>query len=320
MPKGVMWRAEDIFFAAMGGGNYGGPGIEKPEDIQTDVSANPGVSFALAPLMHGNAQWSTFVALFGGNTVTLNASRQFDADEIWDLVERENVNVISLVGDAMARPLVDTLARPHRAAVAVRARVGRRDPLPGNQAGAQRACAERRDHRRIRGVGDRAPTARSKSTGKGPRFQMNEWTTVITEAGDIAPVGEVGLLARARPRTGRLLQGRGEDRGDVHRTARRALGDPRRPGRHRGRRQDQRARPRLAVHQHRRREGLPRRGRSRAEEPPRRLRRGGRRRSRRTLGRDGRGGGRTAYRPSGHARRHGREHCRTAARGLQGAA
>ena len=33
MPKGVMWRAEDIFFAAMGGGNYGGPGIEKPEDI-----------------------------------------------------------------------------------------------------------------------------------------------------------------------------------------------------------------------------------------------------------------------------------------------
>src|SRR6478735_9626102 len=92
MPKGVMWRAEDIFFAAMGGGNYGGPGIESPEAITKSVSATPGMSFALAPLMHGNAQWSTFVALFGGNAVTLNASRKFDADEIWDLVEREGVN------------------------------------------------------------------------------------------------------------------------------------------------------------------------------------------------------------------------------------
>jgi non-ribosomal peptide synthetase component E (peptide arylation enzyme) len=25
---------------------------------------------------------------------------------------------------------------------------------------------------------------------------MNEWTTVITEAGDVAPIGEIGLLAR----------------------------------------------------------------------------------------------------------------------------
>ena len=130
MPKGVMWRAEDIFFAAMGGGNYGGPGHRAPRRHREESSASTRASrFALAPLMHGNAQWSMFVALFGGNTVTLNASRRFDADEIWDLVERENVNVISLVGDAMARPLVDALARPRRAAVAVRARLRRRDPL-----------------------------------------------------------------------------------------------------------------------------------------------------------------------------------------------
>ena len=48
MPKGVMWRAEDIFFAAMGGGNYGGPGIEQPGDIAKRVSANVGVSLARA--------------------------------------------------------------------------------------------------------------------------------------------------------------------------------------------------------------------------------------------------------------------------------
>ncbi len=43
MPKGVMWRAEDIFFAAMGGGNYGGPGHRSsPTDIAKNVSASPG--------------------------------------------------------------------------------------------------------------------------------------------------------------------------------------------------------------------------------------------------------------------------------------
>ena len=39
--------------------------------------------------MHGNAQWTMSIALFGGNTVVLNTGRRFDADEIWDLVERE---------------------------------------------------------------------------------------------------------------------------------------------------------------------------------------------------------------------------------------
>jgi acyl-CoA synthetase (AMP-forming)/AMP-acid ligase II len=195
MPKGVMWRAEDIFFAAMGGGNYGGPGVERPEDIVTNMSATPGVSFALAPLMHGNAQWSMFVALFGGNAVVLNASRKFDADEIWDLVEREGVNVISLVGDAMARPLVDALA--HR-------------PAPSSlfalvSGGAILSPAIKQE------LNDRAPNVAvidafgASETGangavdvteKGPRFLMNEWTTVITEEGDVAPVGEVGLLAR----------------------------------------------------------------------------------------------------------------------------
>ncbi len=195
MPKGVMWRAEDIFFAALGGGNYGGPGIEHPDDIVKNVSASPGVSFALAPLMHGNAQWSAFVALFGGNSVTLNASRSFDADEIWDIVERENVSVISLVGDAMARPLVDALA--HRSAPpslfalvsggailspAIKQELNERAPNVGiiDAFGASETGAN--------GAVD--------VTDKGPRFHMNESTTVITEAGEVAPVGEVGLLAR----------------------------------------------------------------------------------------------------------------------------
>ncbi|HVJ96871.1 MAG TPA: acyl-CoA synthetase [Acidimicrobiia bacterium] len=195
MPKGVMWRAEDIFFAAMGGGNYGGPGIEKPEQIAETVTAAPGVSLALAPLMHGNAQWSMMVGLFAGNTVALNASRRFDADEIWDLVEREGISIISLVGDAMARPLVDRLGdRPTPASLfsivsggailspAIKAEFNEKAPnvMMVDAFGASETGAN--------GSVD--------VTDKGPRFRMNEWTTVITEDGDVAAVGEVGMLAR----------------------------------------------------------------------------------------------------------------------------
>ena len=195
MPKGVMWRAEDIFFAAMGGGNYGGPGITAPERITDHVSEHVSTSMALAPLMHGNAQWTLFVALFGGNTVVLNTSRRFDAGEVWDLVEREQVNVVSLVGDAMARPLVDALAER---------------PVPPSlfalvSGGAILSPAvkdELRERAPQVGVIDAFGASETGANGAvdvtdaGPRFRMNDSTTVITEAGEVAAVGEVGLLAR----------------------------------------------------------------------------------------------------------------------------
>jgi acyl-CoA synthetase (AMP-forming)/AMP-acid ligase II len=195
MPKGVMWRQEDIFFAAMGGGNYGGPGIETPEAITDNVGAAPAVSLALAPLMHGNAQWTMFVTLFGGNTLVLSTPRKFDADQVWDLAEREGINTISLVGDAMARPLVDALE--HRAAPpsvfaivsggailspAIKAEFNTRAPnvMMVDAFGASETGAN--------GAVD--------VTEKGPRFRMNEWTTVIDDNGKTPPVGEVGMLAR----------------------------------------------------------------------------------------------------------------------------
>jgi fatty-acyl-CoA synthase len=196
MPKGVMWRQEDIFFAAMGGGNYGGPGIKTPEEVADNVSAHPGISLALAPLMHGNAQWTSCVGLFGGNTVALSASRRFDADEVWDLVERENVNVISLVGDAMARPLVDALA--HRSAPPSMFAI-----VSGGAILSPAIKAEIDEKAPNVGVIDAFGASETGANGsvdvtvKGPRFRMNEWTTVLTEDGErVTEVGEIGLLAR----------------------------------------------------------------------------------------------------------------------------
>ena len=195
MPKGVMWRQEDIFFAAMGGGNYGGSGIATPEEIGGNVSPMPGVSMALAPLMHGNAQWTMSIALFGGNTVVLNTARNFDALQIWDLVEREGVSVISLVGDAMARPLVDALAS-RSIPPTVFAIVSGGAILSPAIKGQINDVAPNVMVMDAFGASETGANGAVDVTEKGPRFRMNEWTTVITDDGKPAEVGEIGLLAR----------------------------------------------------------------------------------------------------------------------------
>jgi acyl-CoA synthetase (AMP-forming)/AMP-acid ligase II len=64
------------------------------------------VRLCLAPLIHGNAQWAALASLFAGDTVVLVP--HFDPGEIWRVVQRRKVNVIVLIGDAMARPLIET--------------------------------------------------------------------------------------------------------------------------------------------------------------------------------------------------------------------
>ena len=110
-PKGVMWRHEDIFFAAMGGGDpttAQGP-ISRPDELPERILPFAAVMLLLPPLTHVSAQWGAFSMLFGGGTVVLTAPGSFDAHAVWRLVEDERVNILTLVGDAMARPLLDAL-------------------------------------------------------------------------------------------------------------------------------------------------------------------------------------------------------------------
>lgn len=111
MPKGVMWRHEDVFFAGLQGGNPGGPDITEPGQLGPNAAANPSppTTLPVAPLMHGNGHWASMIGLHGGGKVVLAESRSLDAHEIWRLVERERVNVLSIVGDAMGRPLAAAL-------------------------------------------------------------------------------------------------------------------------------------------------------------------------------------------------------------------
>jgi 3-oxocholest-4-en-26-oate---CoA ligase len=130
LPKGVVWRQEDIFFATMGGGNPGLAPIERPDQIGPAVLANraqrvapflapddPGpleyVSLALGPLIHASGQWSALGTLLGGGKVVLSPHRQMDLDHVVELIERERVVALNLVGDTSGRPLLGVLeARP----------------------------------------------------------------------------------------------------------------------------------------------------------------------------------------------------------------
>ena len=111
MPKGVMWRQEDIFFSGMGGGDPAGQPAERPEQLADQaMSREPSATFPMAPLMHGAAQLASFICFHWGGKVVLQ--HKYEPAAALRLIEREKVNTVSLVGDAMARPLAEALDDP----------------------------------------------------------------------------------------------------------------------------------------------------------------------------------------------------------------
>jgi len=111
MPKGVMWRHEDIFFAAMGGGDLlqQEDFITTPSEIVSRLPDAGMVVLLTPPFMHVSAHWVALSTLFGGGTIVVPPPGRFDPAAIWRLVTEEKANMIVVVGDAMARPLADEL-------------------------------------------------------------------------------------------------------------------------------------------------------------------------------------------------------------------
>jgi acyl-CoA synthetase (AMP-forming)/AMP-acid ligase II len=109
LPKGVVWRHEDVFYALGGGINaVTNERVDDPGDITRNAAgAAPTTFLPCAPLMHGASQWGVMSQSFQGNRVVLLP--KFDPHAVWDLVGRERVNVLFITGDAMGRPLVEAL-------------------------------------------------------------------------------------------------------------------------------------------------------------------------------------------------------------------
>ena len=113
MPKGVLWRQHDIFMSAMGGRPFmGGEPLNNCDDLEEQARTSAGVRSLLLipPLMHGAAQWAVFNTISSGGWIALPDNvRHLDANAVLRLAERERVLSIPVVGDAMARPLLDLI-------------------------------------------------------------------------------------------------------------------------------------------------------------------------------------------------------------------
>jgi fatty-acyl-CoA synthase len=113
MPKGVLWRQDEILRAALLPPNTAptlAAIVQRARQSAGRVRALP-----TPPFMHGAAHWAAFTMWHAGGTVFVQTRvRHFDPHDVLATVERERITALTIVGDAFARPLLDALReRPY---------------------------------------------------------------------------------------------------------------------------------------------------------------------------------------------------------------
>ena len=116
MPKGGMWQHQDLFTVLGSGGNWR-IGIAPCEDLEELIrraqSQPRPVNMPLPPIMHGTGLLSAIGAMASGGTCVTLASRKFNPEEALKEIDRNRVTAVTIVGDAIARPMVEALdAKP----------------------------------------------------------------------------------------------------------------------------------------------------------------------------------------------------------------
>ena len=204
LPKGVMWRQEDLFFAALMGGNPFGPPPELPEQVSENARAH-GVMTVLptAPLMHGAGQWAALITLYAGGRVVLAPGRHFEPAQVWQLVQDERVSSLAIVGDAMARPLAEVLAASSydtSSLLVIGSGGATFSEMVKDELRAKLPNVVLIDGFGGSEVGRQGNAMPPTNNGRrpGPRFQMDETTAVLGEDRRPLPAGSsaVGTLAR----------------------------------------------------------------------------------------------------------------------------
>jgi len=110
MPKGVVWRHEDVLCVLGGLIEFdSGKRVEDEWQFAKAAAQAPegDLGIVIAPLMHGAAQWGTLNALLNGRRTVLMP--KFDPHEVWKAVEKHRITTLGITGDAMGRPLIEAL-------------------------------------------------------------------------------------------------------------------------------------------------------------------------------------------------------------------
>jgi len=111
MPKGVMWRQDDLF-NVLGAGGQALIGIPPAESFNHLVSrigesVPPFVTLSACPLMHGTGQFSSLITMNMGGCIVTMPSRSLDIDELLGEVQRNKVASLVIVGQAFAGPILE---------------------------------------------------------------------------------------------------------------------------------------------------------------------------------------------------------------------
>ncbi len=204
-PKGVVWPHKSLFYSALGGGCAYTPAegpVHAPAELADRARTGHAIrSTPVAPLMHGAALWATLMSLYAGHTVVISDRHQFDAEHILDLLAREKVSFCSIVGDAMAVPLLDALlANPGRWNLSTLMAVGNGGALFSGHV--QEGLKKALPHIFIaNGAGSSEAGMFSGGTmpAQGAMFRLapDSGLEVLVDSDRKAAVGEVGILARA---------------------------------------------------------------------------------------------------------------------------
>src|ERR1700691_839675 len=111
MPKGVMWRQDDLFARLIDSAVRHYPVDGGIEAVRTALETSPGGVTILpaCPLMHGTGNFPSNTVLAEGGRICLLESRRYDPSELLDTIQREQVNALVFVGDPFARPLLAAL-------------------------------------------------------------------------------------------------------------------------------------------------------------------------------------------------------------------
>ncbi len=113
MPKGVMWRQDDLFNVLGAGGNavLGVPAAADVTEVASRVSPDVpgGVMIVACPLMHGTGQFSALNSLASGGAIVSLASRHYDVGELLQTIQDRRATHLIIVGQAFAGPILERL-------------------------------------------------------------------------------------------------------------------------------------------------------------------------------------------------------------------
>jgi fatty-acyl-CoA synthase len=163
-----------------------------------------------APLMHGTSSLTALSTHTHGGLVSTLSSRTFDPRELWEMVEKSKITMLTIVGDAFARPMIEELENSFTNDIAWDITSLRLVMSSGVMFSAPlkerlldlHSCTilDALGSSEGTGMGKQVTSRRRKDTGTA-RFFLGEHTRVLTENGEEVEPGSnmTGKLALGYP-------------------------------------------------------------------------------------------------------------------------